>query len=87
MPIRPKSVSKTRVFVPRGDAAVDLLSRQADLAVLADERTVAADQDARVVNRLAVALVKARDQVEVMLPCDLAQKRVDGPGIGSASLA
>ena len=47
-----------------GDAAVDLLARQANLAVLADELPIPAQQDAGVVDGLAVPLVQAGHHVE-----------------------
>src|SRR5207253_3331038 len=59
---------KDRVFRTWRHSAFNLAARQADLAVFANELTVRADKHGHVVDKVAVALQKTWDNVEIMLP-------------------
>ena len=71
-------------LVARDDEAVDAEERQVRLAVLADQ-PVGADEDGRVVERVAVALDQPADDVGAE-PSGTRRSSasVDGPGISSA---
>src|SRR5262249_45435927 len=70
----PEARFENRIFVPGRDARVDLAARQADLAILAGDLAIGANQHRHVVDERPDALEKTRDDVAIVFLRELAEE-------------